>query len=58
MTSRAAGAPLIVLGGALAVLPALAWYSGGAPGGRVATTQNSYKFWGTRTSSSPRPKSV
>jgi hypothetical protein len=38
VTSRAAGAPLIVLGGALAVLPALAWYSAGAPGGRVAAT--------------------
>ena len=34
MTSRAAGAPLIVLGGALAVLPALAWYSAHRPGGR------------------------
>lgn len=38
MTSRAAGGPLIVLGGALAVLPALAWYSAHGPGGRVATT--------------------
>ena len=38
MTSRAAGAPLIVLGGTLAVLPALAWYSAGAPAGRVAAT--------------------
>jgi hypothetical protein len=38
VTSRAAGAPLIVLGGALAVLPALAWYSARGPGGRVVAT--------------------
>lgn len=38
MTSRAAGAPLMVLGGALAVLPAMAWFSAGAPRGRVEAT--------------------